>query len=142
MPNTPKRAYPYPPCNVTPNVPYWIQQLAVSIENDVSDLTFDTGWLDLPVAAGWVVGTSGARYRRKANVTYMQMHIDAKTWGSDALVATLPTGFRPKYRVYLASSFGEKLTEIQVNPDGRITAVKANTDASKGLVTSGTWAID
>lgn len=140
MPTTPKRAYPFPAGNVTPNVPYWLQQIAVAVENDVADLTFDTGWMDLPLAAGWAATEWGARYRRKSNVVYFQVSLRPRSWTAGQIIATMPAGYRPIYRTYFSSSYdGGVANEIQLNSNGQLTVIKAG---NTGVIFSGSYPID
>jgi hypothetical protein len=144
MPETDKRNYPYPPGGVEPDVPYWMQQLAEAVDADIADLTFDTDWIDLPITGAWVVSPGGARYRRKSNVVYMQVQLNARTWPENTSVAILPPGFRPKYRQNYVSQFGlwGESHNVQIESDGVITARTGNSFSNVGLTFSGSFPID
>lgn len=94
--------------------------------SQLDDLT-DTGWLIPTLLNNWTnygSGWTGARYRRKNGIVYMQGLIAAGTSGSSAF--TLPVGFRPDTILMIASISGEPwtVTRVDVSPNGGVSVTR------------------
>lgn len=137
MPDTP-RGYPYPAPGTAPDVPYDMQQLAEAIDDDITDLFVDTGWIAPTLLNGWTSSSYPVAYRRKGgNEVWLRGGASPGT-GSDIFI--LPVGFRPAYRVTAIVSTGtsESIKRLAVEPDGRVvvtgTVTAATLDTIRFLV--------
>lgn len=120
MPETP-RGYPYPDGGVQPDVPYWLQQLAEAINDDVTALAADTGWVAPTFLGGWSSPTYPVSYRRKGNEVWLRGQAQPGAGGD---IFTLPEGFRPTYRITALVSTGTATSanRLAIEPDGRVVA--------------------
>lgn len=102
------------------------QQAATTVETalktrglvtaDVSDLIAagwfaDTGQINITttngLAAGWAVGSQGARYRKVGRWVYVMLHLTATAaYSASAIPFVLPAGFRPGSRHYFQANIG------------------------------------
>ena len=151
MAETENRHYPLPPGGVQPNVPYWMKELGDAIDQDITALTADTGWIDMVLTNGWVPDGMGCRYRRKAGVVYFQAVTRPNTFAPGTEFTRLPVGFVPKYLVSVTSTntFGG-LREVLIcpqdgsaGPPGSIVVSPATPGQQNAALTiSGSFPID
>ena len=62
MPESLVRKYPYPASGVAPDVPYWLQRLADSLDVDIAAL-YPKPFTALTLTNGWLEYTGGGGYR-------------------------------------------------------------------------------
>lgn len=91
---------------------------------------YESGWIALPYSANWSdagFGWAGGEYRRKGDSLMLRGLVARSTSasGADAVIATLPTGFRPSTNrlvadSYLSSASLPTPSQIYVNSAGEI----------------------
>jgi hypothetical protein len=140
MGTTPSRGYPFPDDLDEADVPEDLAKLAAAVDADVSSLTYDSGWIDVAPVNDFTVDYEGARYRRKANVTFLQIMVKRPaTWPSEIIVFRLPVGFRPKYNNWVLANNQGKTIEVRVMSNGEVRFV---TDGAGVVVFSAALPID
>ena len=87
----------------------------------------DTGWIALTLENSWVnfdtVTYTPARYRRRGGLVYVQGLIKDGTLTAGTILATLPAGFRPGYRIIMPTAQTSAGTNCRLDVDsdtGRI----------------------
>lgn len=118
-----------------------------AIKTDVTNLKNSTEKKELSIESDFSAGTYGCKgvYATKINgrvfVDFSVIKTDA--WNGDAaLIATIPTGWRPKGLEYLiVPTAGARIARISVSPDGelRLGMVRFLTDGVQDTTTAGLW---
>lgn len=93
---------PYPDGDSTPNVPFWIQDLAEAVDPFVGD----TDWQVLELNSPYVrQGSVDVTYRRRGGLVFIRWGISPTgiPVGTTATltIAEIPEGFRPGLTLYL-----------------------------------------
>lgn len=126
MPTTPNNL-PYPDGNATPDVPYWLQQLAEALDAHVAD----TGWLDVAFKPGYESFNNTdfpVLVRQVGRVVYLRGLVK-NTAGTDLGTAattmfTIPEGLRPPYITYqrtIGSTAAHAGARLTVLPSGEVS---------------------
>lgn len=81
-----------------------------------------TDWTDLPLATGITAYSEAQKPRyMRSNKTIFLSGVFTGITGTDTLVGTLPSGFRPSKRVILPiASVGQCISKISIDTDGTI----------------------
>jgi hypothetical protein len=116
---TDNRKYPYPLPSDEADVPNDMQKLATAVDNDISNLMMDTGWIDVN-PGNYATTSDGARYRKKAGVVEINLNFMPANYPDDGLLFVLPVGFRPKYLKIAQSRYAGVNAEIAIQPGGRV----------------------
>ena len=134
MPSTPN-GIPYPAGSDTPDVPYWNQQLAEAVDPYIGD----TGWQEIPLAAGIVAGSRAPSYRRRGGVVYLQGYFEAANIpaATDTDVGTLPAFMRPDSNLAFACA-----SSTSDNAGHRLRIYSNGTLLLNPPTTAGWYAID
>jgi hypothetical protein len=138
MAQTNSRGYPYPDDLSEADIPADLAALAFAVDADVSALTFDTGWSDVDFVNNFTAGFEGARMRRKAGRTDLQiMAVSAggtAAWGTETVLFRLPQSMRPKYNFWaLANNEGLTL-EVRVMSNGDVRLVTPSRPDRGGVI--------
>jgi hypothetical protein len=142
------RGYPFPDDDDESDVPTDMQQLADAVDRDVAGLTYDTGWTDVQFVNNFTAGFEGARYRRKADVVYVQvMAVSAAegraTWQSEAVLFRLPVDMRPRYNHWISAINESRTVEVRVMSNGDLRLITPSRDDHGGvLVFSGSFPLN
>jgi hypothetical protein len=140
---TPGRGYPFPTVADETDVPNDMEKLAVAIDRDVAGLTLDTGWNDVQFVNNFVAGFEGARYRRKADVVYVQvMAIRDANWPSETVLFRLPTDMRPMYSHWIIGNNGGQVSEVRVMSNGDVRLITPNDGRGGVVVFSGSFPLN
>lgn len=102
----------------------------------------DTGWIALPLLAGWVAyggGTGSPRYRRKDGRVQVVGLIKNGTATAGTTLATLPAGFRPSSTEIYAVHNGTAARGVQVDTSGNIQCGVGITNPELGLASITFW---
>jgi hypothetical protein len=144
MDYTAGRGYPFPTVADETDVPNDMEQLAEAVDRDVTELTYDTGWMDVEFVNNFVAGFEGARYRRKADVVYVQiMAIRDAAWPTETVLFRTPEGMRPKYNHWIIANNEGRMIEVRVMTNGDLRMVSTSA-ADKGgvIVFSGSFPLN
>jgi hypothetical protein len=147
MNNTAGRGYPFPEDGDEADVPNSIAQLAGAVDRDVTALTYDTGWTDVEFVNNFTAGFEGARYRRKADVVYVQiMAVSAggtAAWGSETVLFRLPANMRPKYNHWILANNEGLTLEVRVMSNGDLRLITpSRSDRGGVIVFSGSFPLN
>lgn len=143
---TTTRGYRYPASTDAPNVPLDLQRLAEDVDDDVSALHADTGWVTPTIDAAWDT-YSTIECRNVGGVVHLRGYVrpdsGAVSAGLTAGIATLPAGSRPDAQVYISAvrwvaggspEYGGDAT-VRVATDGVLSVYVP--DATTGVMVDG-----
>lgn len=102
----------------------------------------DTGWKQLSLASGVSNGSSGyggsngLQYRKIGNHVYIRGGVSFTSTSGSKQVATLPSGYRPKYNVYSFSPMtGHNIARIMAHNNGSLSVEWYNKLSNDSWVT-------
>lgn len=133
---TTTRGYPIFTGGMAPAGPTQMQQLAESIDADVTATTADTGWINATLTSGWVNFGGAyrtAQYRRKAGIVYLRGEIKSGT--TFGTVLTLPVGFRPAAFDTYTVTGNTSANSLEIGPSGAVVAGAAGLTAARQSLT-------
>jgi hypothetical protein len=144
MDYTPGRGYPFPTVADETDVPNDMEKLALAVDRDVTELTYDSSWMDVEFVNNFGVGYEGARYRRKADVVYLQIMASRDAaWPSETVLFRLPVGFRPKYSFWMLANNGGQTVEVRIMSNGDVRLITPSRPEFGGvLVFSGPFPLN
>jgi hypothetical protein len=138
---TNQRGYPFPDDTDEVDVPSDVRALAEKVESDVVAITADTGWTDINTTqnGNWAATQDGARYRRKGGVVFIALNYMPAAYPDEAILFTLPLGFRPKYLQISQSRYDKVNVEISINTNGQVRVTEPTTS---GIAFSAQFPVD
>jgi hypothetical protein len=105
----------------------------------------DTGWQNLTITSPLAVGSDGARYRVRAGLCSLKLHVVyTGPWANGFVVTTLPANARPLYKDWFDGLFyaPDQRIEVDVFPNGQVTVGRAvTTNSGGGFVLSASFPV-
>lgn len=135
---------PYPETSSAPTVPLHIRQLADGVDvvletlDSRGDLTTATVTLGTSVAAA---NGQGARLKQKAGIIFLTAELSVTTnLAADAVVLTIPSGWRPSTRVPVTANIGSAGVGIGLlDTSGQLRFPFTALTTSNGIYLAAEW---
>lgn len=129
--------FPFPvPGDPMKNLPATVQQLAEALDDYLAALAAVAGHNgSISAVNGWAVTGGGEMpLARRAGFVCIVLNITKASWNGGDLIATLPAGFRPPFRVYGQGEYNGAGRPINIDTDGTLRASMAQTTGIVGSI--------
>ena len=100
-----------------------IEDDITSLNNSITNLEYDTGWIQMTVnSSNWQIGTgNGCWYRRKGNNVTVTINVKGtKTFSDTAIICTIPSSIAPTHRLEYGGTTNNLIFGGFIETDGSI----------------------